>query len=219
MTHERDLRVDACLRWFHPELDTSYDSAIEEVDHDSVTDPDSIDSDPEEIIRMKDFSRGNFLSRSVDWADNVRFGDAPFSAQRVALFLRAFIKQPDLLILDEAFSGMDDYVRDKCVLFLAFGEGKMWLRASMNRPSGKRLNRLVTSWHWAKGRAVIEGLKKEQALVCVSHVPEEVPGVVREWVCLPEANEGKPARFGRLSGPLDRYPSVWSEIWGMSGRK
>ena len=219
MTHERDLRVDACLRWFQPELDASYNPAIEEVDLDSGADESSIDSDSKESNQLKDFSRGDFYFRSVDWADNVRFGDATFSAQRVVLFLRAFIKQPDLLILDEPFSGMDDAVRDKCMLFLTTGEQKMWLRTCLNRPGGKRVNRLLTSWHYMKGRAVIKGLQQEQAMVCVSHVAEEVPGLVREWVCLPEANEGKAARFGRFPGPLDRQPLAWGEIWGMSGQK
>lgn len=215
MTHERDLRVDACLRWFQPELDASYDPAEEEVDDDSNIDLDSIDSDRKEPIRLKDFSRGDFATRSVDWADNVRFGDANFSAQRVALFIRAFIKQPDLLILDEAFSGLDDYIRDKCMLFLASGEKKMWIRSCMGRPNGNRLNRLQTSRHYLRGKAIVQGLQNEQALVCVSHVPEEVSGLVREWVCLPEANSGKAACFGRLSGPFDPRSTTWNEIWGM----
>ena len=215
MTHERDLRVDACLRWFQPELDASYDSAKKEVDDDSDPDPDSIDSDRKESTRLKDFSRGDLTSRSVDWADNVRFGDATFSAQRVALFLRALIKQPDLLILDEAFSGMDDYIRDKCMLFLAYGEQKLWIRSSINRSHGNRLNRLQTTYHYLVGKAIIQGLQKEQALVCVSHVPEEVSGLVREWVCLPEANSGKAARFGRLPGPFESQSTTWNEIWGM----
>lgn len=219
MTHERDLRVDACLRWFQPELDASYNPATEKVDHDSSTKHDSIDSDPKSPVQLNDFSAGSYRVRSVDWADNVRFGDATFSAQRVALFIRAIIKQPDLLILDEAFSGMDDGVRDKCTLFLAHGERKMWIRTSMNRPGGRRVNRLLTSWHYKRGWALIQGLQEDQALVCVSHVSEEVPGLVREWVCLPEANEGKAARFGRLRGPLDRQASGWPEIWGMSAKE
>lgn len=45
------------------------------------------------------------------WADQLLFGGLPFSSQRVALFLRAVIKAPDLVILDEAFSGMDESLR------------------------------------------------------------------------------------------------------------
>ena len=219
MSHERDLRVDACLRWFQPELDASYKLETGEVDHDSITDPDSVDFDLKQRNRVKDPVRGDFWYRSVDWADNIQFGDASFSAQRVALFLRALIKQPDLLILDEAFSGMDDYVRDKCILFLAHGEKKHWTRVSSPEKTDGRANKLTNSWHYIKGRAKITGLQTEQALVCVSHVPEEVPGLVREWVCLPEANEGKAARFGRLPGPLSRQGTGWSEIWGMPGYK
>ena len=216
MTYERDIRVDACLRWFQPELDSSYNSPVE-VDHDESTDEGSINSKSkkEQPINKLDFTTGDYTSRSLDWADNVHFGDAPFTAQRVALFLRAFIKQPDLLILDEAFSGMDDWVRDKCLLFLAHGESKLWFWISLKRNRNRTYKRLRTSQIAQRGQAVVEGLQKEQAMVCISHVPEEVSGMVREWICLPEADEGKAARFGRLKGPLERQDASWEEIWGI----
>ena len=216
MTYERDIRVEACLRWFQPELDSSYNSVVE-VDYDKSTDEGSIDSESkkEQPISKLDFTTGDYTSRSLDWADNVQFGDAPFTAQRVALFLRAFIKQPDLLILDEAFSGMDDWVRDKCLLFLAHGESKLWFWISLKRNRNRTYKRLRTSQIAQRGQAVVGGLQKEQAMVCISHVPEEVSGMVREWLCLPEADEGKAARFGRLKGPLERQNALWEEIWGM----
>jgi len=52
-------------------------------------------------------------------------------------------------------------------------------------------------------------------LIVISHVKEEIPGSVREWICLPEANTGRPARFGRLEGPIKGDYRQWSEIWGM----
>jgi len=88
-------RIDACLRWFEQDLRPGATK----------------DALPNSSARP-------------DWADELFFGGLPFSAQRVALFLRAIIKQPDLVILDEAFSGMDDSVRDRCLLFLAHGETK-----------------------------------------------------------------------------------------------
>jgi ABC-type molybdenum transport system ATPase subunit/photorepair protein PhrA len=143
------------------------------------------------------------------WADEVLFGGLPFSAQRLALFLRAVIKKPELVILDEAFSGMDDTVRDKCMLFLAHGENKTF-------SYGEDDQRTVVESEISKARNVkVGGLDPEQALLCISHVREEIPGCVREWICLPEANTGKPARFGKLDGPIEGDHRRWNEIWGM----
>ncbi|PZD35400.1 ModF, ABC-type molybdenum transport system, ATPase componentphotorepair protein PhrA [Pyrenophora tritici-repentis] len=61
-------------------------------------------------------------SKDLGWASETLFGELSFSAQRVLLFLRATIRNPDIVILDEAFSGMDDLVRDKCLLFLSQGQ-------------------------------------------------------------------------------------------------
>ncbi|KUJ16420.1 ABC transporter-like protein [Mollisia scopiformis] len=135
-----------------------------------------------------------------EWADQLVFGGLPFSSQRVALFLRAVIKQPDLVILDEAFSGMDEGVRDRCLLFLAHGESRQFSNG-----------RIVET----EGEVGVGGLTKEQALLCISHVREEIPGSVREWICLPEASSGEPARFGRLKGPIEGEYRRWGEIWGM----
>ena len=117
------------------------------------------------------------LSVRQDWANRVRFGDLPFSSQRVALFLRAIVKQPDIVILDEAFSGMDEILRNKCMKHLQ-------------------------GW-----------LTQDQALICVSHVKEEVPPSVRQWMCLPH-ERGVPPRFGRLEAPL-RKEAQWNQIWGV----
>jgi hypothetical protein len=66
-----------------------------------------------------------------------------------------------------------------------------------------------------RGEVKISGLGKEQALIVISHVKEEIPGSIREWICLPEANTGKSARFGRLEGPIEGDWRRWGEIWGM----
>ncbi len=151
---------------------------------------------------------------SVDWADNLRFGDVPFTAQRVALFLRAIIKKPDLVVLDEAFSGMDDQVRDKCMLFLTWGETKSFGVLADRKERVK--NRFVyDTTSQLLSERLFEGLGKDQALICVSHVKEEVPGVVRQWMSLPEAGTGNAARFGRFPGPLEGYKRGWDEIWGV----
>ena len=63
-----------------------------------------------------------------------------------------------------------------------------------------------------KGAAVVPGLQEHQALLCVSHSRQEVPGCVREWVCLAEQGMGQP-RFGRWDGPLELAGRRWNEIW------
>ncbi|KAL2691790.1 hypothetical protein Neosp_002181 [[Neocosmospora] mangrovei] len=137
------------------------------------------------------------------WADEYMFGGLSFSAQRVALFIRSMIKSPDVVVLDEAFSGMDDAVRDKCTLFLEEGEAKTY-----------RGEEVIESDAFKSGQVKIPGLSDNQALICIAHVKEEVPDCVREWLCLPEANTGRAARFGRLDGPLRTDEGRWREVWG-----
>jgi ABC-type molybdenum transport system ATPase subunit/photorepair protein PhrA len=172
--------VDACLRWFEPEL------------------------------RPGGAASGSSALGTTAWADELMFGGLPFSAQRVALFLRAVIKKPDLVILDEAFSGMDEMVRDKCMLFLDHGES----RAFSYTPDADQRS-IVVSEAARSNSVKVGGLERRQALLCISHVREEVPGCVREWICLPEANEGRPARFGRLEGSIEADWGRWNDIWGM----
>lgn len=181
-----EARVDMCLRWFEAELR------------------------PVEHFNESRHSQTASLSRSTGWADIFRFGEAPFSSQRVALFLRAVVKSPDLVILDEAFSGMDGFVRDKCLLFLAWGERRR-IRASASK-SPREIMILNSENSEA---ALFHGLTKDQALICVSHLKEEVPGVVRQWICLPDAAEGGAARFGYLNGPLEGDENGWKQIWGL----
>lgn len=139
----------------------------------------------------------------LSWADDYMFGGVSFSAQRVALFIRSMIKSPDIVVLDEAFSGMDDAVRDKCTLFLNEGENRTYHGET-----------IVKSEAAKAGTVKIPGLSEQQALICIAHIKEEVPDCVREWVCLPEANTGEPARFGRLDGPLGLDERRWEEVWG-----
>ncbi|PHH67505.1 hypothetical protein CDD80_790 [Ophiocordyceps camponoti-rufipedis] len=51
----------------------------------------------------------------IEWAHERTMGDLSLSAQRVVLFLRAVLGTYDVVILDEAFSGMDAFTRDKCM--------------------------------------------------------------------------------------------------------
>lgn len=180
-------QVEATLKWFEQELNPGVD-------------------------KQKPFALES--NGDVAWASDYMFGGLSFSAQRVLLFLRAIIKHPDIVVLDEAFGGMDEAVRDKCMLFLAVGEDKMYASVSSRggSPAGAKV---VASPASERGRVKVTGLSDQQALICISHVKEEVPDSVREWMCLPEANTGRPAKFGRLDGPLRADSKRWSEIWGV----
>lgn len=161
-----------------------------------------------------------FFSTDLDWADSLCFNDLPFSAQRVALFLRAIIKKPDIVILDEAFSGMDDFIRDKCILFLEHGETKT-LTGHLKRREGKvrDAREIRESTLSVMDKVRFRGLDEEQALICVSHVKEEVPGMVKEWLTLPEAGSSLPVKFGRVESPLSHSPhgfqgfQDWRNVW------
>ncbi|KAK0714773.1 P-loop containing nucleoside triphosphate hydrolase protein [Lasiosphaeris hirsuta] len=183
-------QVDATLKWFTHELNPGFTKLSHEL-------PFANES-------------------SLGWADNYMFGELSFSAQRILLFLRAIIKHPDIIVLDEAFSGMDEAVRDKCMLFLACGEERMYTSGFSklgNRKHSPMEASVVANPASEFGKVTVTGLSDQQALICISHVKEEVPDCVREWICLPEANTGMPARFGRLDGPLRTDSKRWREIW------
>ncbi|KAI9756905.1 MAG: hypothetical protein M4579_003659 [Chaenotheca gracillima] len=211
LNHERDCKVDACLKWFQNDLRTATSSKHSTITKETASEHQTLatslnnDTATEEDIEN---DKGD-----VDWADELRFRDIPFSAQRLALFLRAIVKNPDLLILDEAFSGMDEDLRDKCLLFLEYGETREFYWPYGRDHSDWRI--VVSTSKDKKHQICYDGLKPDQALICVSHLKEEVPRIVREWICLPEANERRPAKFGTLKGPLARSGwAGWKEIWG-----
>ncbi|KAK6075071.1 ABC transporter ATP-binding protein [Seiridium cupressi] len=98
LTSDSKEKVDAVLNWFEPELNPAYSATY-----------------------------GSHAQPDLKWGDHYMFGELSFSAQRVTLFLRAIIKNPDIVVLDEACSGMDDGVRNRCLLFLEHGEAKTYL--------------------------------------------------------------------------------------------
>jgi ABC-type molybdenum transport system ATPase subunit/photorepair protein PhrA len=140
-------------------------------------------------------------NKAVEWARDTLFGEISYSAQRVLLFLRATIRNPSIVILDEAFSGMDDLARDKCLLFLSRGQS-MELQYTDAGPK-------PVAWD---GEVVVPGLQEHQALLCVSHSKQEIPGCVRDWICLPEPGTGAP-RLGKWEGPVELDEGRWDEIW------
>lgn len=150
------------------------------------------------------------LESGLAWSTDTLFGELSFSAQRIALFLRAIIRNPSIVILDEAFSGMDDLARDKCLLFLSHGQN---LSLHYTELGPKPVDSEVRK----EGKVTVEGLQEHQALLCVSHSRQEVPGCVREWICLPEQGMGAP-RHGRWDGPVELDYRRWNEIWGFGNR-
>ena len=209
LTYERDLVVDACLRWFKHELDPSAGST------------DLVDTLVPTFATgvFKNFKWQRLLTAyqesDVDWADSIRLQDIPFSSQRVALFIRAIIKKPDLVILDEAFSGMDEIIREKCMLFLAHGESMGMVKGTRTTRGGRfqSVYKEGKSILTLENQFKIGGLEPRQALLCVSHAKEEIPRIVKDWMCLPEPDSGKPVRFGK-TGPWNRK-GWWDSIWGI----
>ncbi|KAI4139953.1 MAG: hypothetical protein LQ341_004018, partial [Variospora aurantia] len=178
---------------------------------------------------------------------------------RLTLLLRALLKKPDLVVLDEAFSGMDAMLRDKALLFLQWGTSRHfvpnpYLNVDMDahdddaaddkeKDKGKKEEISVAAVVGTAGRvqhhrlyvvrptprAVLEALGKGaevtwleqwQALIVVSHVKDEVPGCVRDWMCLPAAEEtGEAVRMGQFAGPLEGQEKGWERIWGQEERR
>jgi len=194
LNDEARRRVTACLRWFARELYPGFkgQTMYEELQAAEAT----------EVERL--VPKLMFNEDDIAWAKDTLFGELSFSAQRLALFLRSIVASPDLVILDEAFSGMDEVVRDKALLFLSQGERVCGV-------AGDTAEQSVVN---KAGAAVMEGLTPEQALLVISHSKEDVPGCIREWTCLPEPGEGRAPRTGSLQGPLELSPRRWDDIWG-----
>ncbi|KAJ9669385.1 hypothetical protein H2201_000252 [Coniosporium apollinis] len=216
LTYEADTKVDACLQWFRAELNPAL--GLSEAQRREQYENYHWATYEGKKANKRRTERAEALlpeDEQLDWADEMVFGELTFSAQRVALFLRAVVKNPELVILDEAFSGMDDAARDRCITFLTHGQTRVMRYVGQNgRPlsAGPRLMESDASF---AGQVKVPGLLPSQALLVVSHNKDEVPGCVREWMCLPEPGMGAP-RFGRLDGPLELDPrgERWAEIWG-----
>jgi ABC-type molybdenum transport system ATPase subunit/photorepair protein PhrA len=215
LDHEADEAVDAVLRWFQHELNPSLgdDDPADLMTHKPYLGTTTEPTKPGLKVREE---LDAYFSINLEWADEVRFGESSFSSQRVALFLRAVIKKPDLVILDEAFSGLDEYTRIKCMMFLSFGE-TVWLRPEKTGGfSSRSVSRALHDRHM---RSTVSGLEPRQALINVSHRQDEVPPIVQQWLCLPEANSSLPARFGDTPfRELNAWQNSdwWEEIWQVS---
>lgn len=225
LTSAIDERVSAFLRWFQGELNPALGinkGLLAEAMSTSSGGPKE-GGWPTNINAYRDKLHEHWYdtyleeSASVEWADEMRFGELSFSAQRIALFLRAIIARPDIVVLDEAFSGLDEVVRDKCLLFLERGE-REWIANSGS--SRKAYDRDGITFNLRYKRDVtFAGLSKEQALIVVSHIKEEVPGSVRDWIYLPDASNETPPfpyKIGKVNGQVLRLDQKqWTDIWNL----
>lgn len=211
LDYEKDLDISSALRFFKPELDP--DAAVT-----TKADPPQISSGDEfpKLFRSKE----NFVPEDydVDYADNFTFGQLSTAQQRIVLFLRAIIHKPDIIILDEAFSSMPASFRDKCINYLEIGE------QGRNR-SSTALRRTTSEDTWLKGfnsepsTARYHGITEDQALIVISHVKEEIPDCVRNFMRLPSEDPGDGSepldfRLGMLQQTSTlSQPEIWDVAW------
>lgn len=218
LDHERDLDVSAALRFFKAELDP--DAAVTTQQEPPAVNFRAMDLFPK--IEQLKFTKKNrdFVPTDydVEYADSVRFGELSTAQQRLVLFIRALIHKPDIIILDEPFSNMSASLRDKCIHFLEAGE----MRGNLKSPITKRAANPEATW--LKGSNVNpsevrhRGLSKDQALIMISHVKEEIPDSVRYYMRLPSdpGDGGEPLdfRFGVLQrGSVMSDPKIWDLAW------
>ncbi|KAL4907177.1 hypothetical protein BDW74DRAFT_121816 [Aspergillus multicolor] len=220
LSHDHDLDISAALRFFRPELDPSF-----KAEPPRVTIDDNLFPETNRKFRGHTYE----LDYDVEFADNVTFGELSTELQRVVLFLRALIHKPDIVILDEPFSGMTTSLRDKCMHFLEAGERKDVYSTAARRAGawnpwtqslrGEETGKEEVPWsNTSKHERRHFGLTDQQALIMISHVREEIPDCVRHYIRLPssEPNDetGLDFRFGNLKDQSAfSNPAVWDLAW------
>jgi ABC-type molybdenum transport system ATPase subunit/photorepair protein PhrA len=198
LTTEIDSDVNAVLKHFQPELDPAAGKGeIPEINTEIFP---TIPKPPQYGIKKPYVPP----EHHCDYADDIRFGELTTAQQRIVLFIRALVHRPDIIILDEAFSGLSSTQRDKCIDFIDCGERPRNARQTVQRN--------------AKPTYRFNGLTQEQSLLVISHVPEEIPDSVRHFLRLPsDPGAGQSPldfRFGMLGvNSLLRKPSVWDTVW------
>jgi ABC-type molybdenum transport system ATPase subunit/photorepair protein PhrA len=281
LSFERDEIVNSFLRWWEPELRQTRRTTASGADN--ATGKTTANRQTWMPAHSKS-SVGELISESypefvqteqpeseededLEWAEDKRthaFGVLPFGTQRLLLLLRAMIKSPDILVLDEAFSGLSPEVREKAICFLEHGETVFLQRRRASAGhDGSQLTRVpnmrltvehILAYHNAslpvalgytsKGKDLqgmtreellrtadldtekedisgyrFTGLNDKQALVVVSHVREEIPGIVNEWLRLPGEEEviekGRGVEVGTCDDGSIRTVEGWGRVWGL----
>ncbi|KAJ5579587.1 ABC transporter [Penicillium hispanicum] len=196
---DRDIDVSAALRFFRPELDPSMGVTDKKKNKKASVEKKNSNLFPTLPV-AKNPEAYPPTDYDVEYADTIQFGQLSIAQQRIVLFLRALIHKPDIVILDEPFSGLSASQRDKCLHYIDYGDSPFPLGPDPPEPS-----------HFG-------GLSGDQALVLISHVKEEIPDSVRYYMRLPsELGDGfEPLdfRFGRLKKQSTlSEPAVWDTAW------
>ena len=188
LNSEREQLVDLFLRWWEQEL------------RQDLTPSPSSTSRPFFPLET---------AEDLTWATSPQhpFSTLPFSTQRLLLLLRAMIKSPDMLILDEAFSSLSAATRDKAMAWLEFGATLPSSSSNTTNPNTPPLS-------------LFPGLSAQQALIVVSHVREEIPDCVDEWLRLPSEEEIQEQGRGIEGGKTRERGWVksregWMRVWGV----
>lgn len=159
--------------------------------------------------RADKFNTG--VDADLSWAtDKIRhpsFGQLPMGTQRLLLLLRAIIKQPDIVILDEGFSGIPETTRIKALNWLEHGDGDASLSSPTQQPESSG-----TSTRFP-------GLTDQQAIIVVSHVREEIPACINEFIRLPSEEEAsvnkRTVQIEKTSPGYVTTSEGWNRAWGL----
>ncbi|EEQ89525.1 ABC transporter [Blastomyces dermatitidis ER-3] len=194
LTPERAMDVDSALRFFEADLNPDF------------------------------APRSDQIQTTTSWADSLPFSSLTPAQQRLTLFLRALIHKPDLIILDEAFSSMQSSLRDKCLHFLEVGE-----QQHMPSSGTRRTPNYTKVWHLppppsSSGPKICHtGIADHQALIVISHVKEEVPDIVGQWMRLPtparttdEPGLVMDFQIGQLAAQESVAVDAWEMIWNLT---
>lgn len=174
LNHSRDSDISAILHFFKTELDPD---ASFTANADEPPPPPQVPlSNPSLFPKLSNAGLKSYSlpDATVEYADSTTFGSLSTAQQRLVLFLRALVHRPDIVILDEPFSGMPATMRDKAIRFLETGETK-----NLGRPSHTEAV-YNENCRW-------KGLGADQALIVISHVQEEIPNIVRNFIRLPSS--------------------------------
>ncbi|OJJ45058.1 hypothetical protein ASPZODRAFT_153358 [Penicilliopsis zonata CBS 506.65] len=224
LDHDRDLDVNAALRFFKADLDPKWVAGgrVHEEPPTVEKELSSVFPTLEAFNASSNESSSNGKTKTqkkhfidtdydIEYADSVLFGELSTAQQRVVLFLRALIHRPDIVILDEPFSGLSASVRDKCLHFLDNGE----LPGPRGRPRGLSEDPLL-SRKKDPSEIRFRGLSADQALVMISHLREDIPDSVRHFVRLPadQADGSEPLDF--VLGVLRNGRRLNADSWAMA---
>ncbi|KAE8152400.1 P-loop containing nucleoside triphosphate hydrolase protein [Aspergillus avenaceus] len=212
LNYDRDQDVTSILRFFKADLDPNAPTTTKEK-------PPRVGVEARNYFPKIAHPKGTPvftpIDYEVDYADTTTFGQLNTAQQRLVLFLRAIVHKPDIVILDEPFSGMSASLRDRCIHFLEAGEHTRSRVSSVIRRSTAKET-------WLKGFTTEDaairhhGLSEDQALVMISHNREEIPDSVRYYMRLPsETGDAElDFRFGTIKyESMMNDPKVWDVVW------